>query len=105
MQYKMLQYCLAEEQCGTVKYVNYSLSSPTKADFIRAKHQLLSYVLRSSDTEEELNQQLHSSVRTGNLETSLRLLAQGADPNYYHEVTTSSNWASSTMQTANFRLQ
>ncbi|XP_054273638.1 ARF GTPase-activating protein GIT2 isoform X2 [Macrosteles quadrilineatus] len=58
---------------------------PTKADFIRAKHQLSSYVLRSSDTEEELNQQLHSSVRTGNLETSLRLLAQGADPNYYHE--------------------
>lgn len=43
-------------------------------------------MLRSSDTEEELDQQLHSSVRTANLETSLRLLAQGADPNYFHEV-------------------
>ena len=30
--------------------------------------------------------QLHSSVRTGNLETSLRLLSLGADPNYFHTV-------------------
>ena len=35
-------------------------------------------------TESELSRQLHSSVRTPNLETSLRLLSQGADPNYYH---------------------
>lgn len=58
---------------------------PTKADFIRAKHQQLSFIVRSSDSEDDLNQQLHSSVRTGNLETSLRLLAQGADPNYFHQ--------------------
>ena len=31
-------------------------------------------------------QQLHASVRTANLETSLRLLASGADPNYVHPV-------------------
>ena len=35
-------------------------------------------------TESDLSRQLHSSVRTPNLETSLRLLSQGADPNYYH---------------------
>lgn len=59
---------------------------PNKADFIRAKHQDLAYILkcRNSDSPEDLNQQLHSSVRTSNLETSLRLLIQGADPNYYH---------------------
>ncbi|CAG2237389.1 GIT2 [Mytilus edulis] len=28
--------------------------------------------------------QLHSSVRTSNLETCLRLLSKGADPNYFH---------------------
>lgn len=31
-------------------------------------------------------QQLHSSVRTNNLETCLRLLSKGADPNYFHPV-------------------
>ncbi|GLH03995.1 Uncharacterized protein GBIM_09792 [Gryllus bimaculatus] len=65
-------------------------SSPTKADFIRAKHQMLSFVFRpgKDDTlllEDDLSRQLHSSVRTANLETSLRLLSQGADPNYFHE--------------------
>ncbi|KAL4091738.1 hypothetical protein QTP88_026384 [Uroleucon formosanum] len=55
-----------------------------KEDFIRAKHRQQSFILKSSDTREDLNQQLHSSVRTSNLETSLRILAQGADPNYYH---------------------
>lgn len=44
------------------------------------------FILKSSDTREDLNQQLHSSVRTSNLETSLRILAQGADSNYYHPV-------------------
>lgn len=63
---------------------------PTKADFIRAKHQMLAFVFRpgKDDTplqETDLSQQLHSSVRTANLETSLRLLSQGADPNYFHE--------------------
>ncbi|XP_058458322.1 ARF GTPase-activating protein Git [Malaya genurostris] len=67
---------------------------PTKADFIRAKHVNLSYVLKpsledavsgSGNLEAELSKQLHASVRAGNLETSLRFLVQGADPNFYHE--------------------
>lgn len=70
------------------------MCSPNKADFIRAKHQDLAYILkcRNSDSPEDLNQQLHSSVRTSNLETSLRLLIQGADPNYYHSVRLISNY-------------
>lgn len=31
-------------------------------------------------------QELHSSVRTNNVETCLRLLSKGADPNYFHKV-------------------
>ncbi|XP_042213732.1 ARF GTPase-activating protein GIT1-like isoform X2 [Homarus americanus] len=63
---------------------------PTKADFIRAKHQMLSFVYRPSrddpsGNDGDVSRQLHSSVRTANLETSLRLLSQGADPNYYHK--------------------
>ncbi|KAL1456656.1 hypothetical protein WDU94_001369 [Cyamophila willieti] len=58
---------------------------PTKEDFIKAKYEQLSFVLRSSDSVEDLNQQLHSSVRTSNLDTSLRLLSQGADPNYFYQ--------------------
>ncbi|XP_059484221.1 ARF GTPase-activating protein GIT1 isoform X3 [Neocloeon triangulifer] len=62
---------------------------PTKADFIRAKHQMLAFVYRPSreETQSEdadLSRQLHSSVRTVNLETSLRMLAQGADSNFLH---------------------
>lgn len=34
----------------------------------------------------DVSKQLHSSVRTANLETSLRLLSCGADPNYLHSV-------------------
>ncbi|XP_034252632.1 ARF GTPase-activating protein GIT2 [Thrips palmi] len=61
----------------------------TKADFIRSKHQSLSFVFRPSKEEissddADLSQQLHSSVRTNNLETSLRLLSQGADANFFH---------------------
>ncbi|XP_055614098.1 ARF GTPase-activating protein Git [Uranotaenia lowii] len=67
---------------------------PTKADFIRAKHVNLSYVLKPNldesggnalSLELELSKQLHASVRAANLETSLRLLVQGADPNFFHE--------------------
>lgn len=62
---------------------------PVKADFIKAKHQHLAFVLRPSKeeccSEEELSKQLHSSVRTSNLETSLRLLAQGANPSYFYK--------------------
>ena len=32
------------------------------------------------------HQELHSSVRTNNVETCLRLLSKGADPNYFHRV-------------------
>ncbi|XP_003707270.1 ARF GTPase-activating protein GIT1 [Megachile rotundata] len=62
---------------------------PVKADFIKAKHQHSAFVLRPSKeeccSEEELSRQLHSSVRTSNLETSLRLLAQGANPSYFYK--------------------
>ncbi|XP_063866860.1 ARF GTPase-activating protein GIT2-like isoform X2 [Scylla paramamosain] len=63
---------------------------PTKADFIRAKHQMLAFVYRPSRDDNngddaDVSRQLHSSVRTSNLETSLRLLSQGADPNYFHK--------------------
>jgi hypothetical protein len=51
---------------------------PTKADFIRAKHANLSFVYRPAKdeplvTESELSRQLHSSVRTPNLETRCQL--------------------------------
>lgn len=76
---------------------------PTKADFIRTKHQLLGFVNRSAvgksedkDNQQEhpsglqegelsASKQLHSSVRTANLETSLRLLSCGGDPNFVHQ--------------------
>lgn len=84
---------------------------PHKAEFIRAKHVQLAYVLRPNARqfddpngsggggsgasavpglaptalEVELSKQLRAAVRSPNLETSLRLLVQGANPNYYHE--------------------
>lgn len=65
---------------------------PVKSDFIKAKHVNLSFVLKSNIQEEglnnienELSKQLHASVRTSNLETSLRLVVQGADPNFFHD--------------------
>lgn len=61
---------------------------PTKADFIRAKHQNLVFINRPSktndDSDSDISEQLHSSVRTSNLKTSLRLLVAGANPNYIH---------------------
>lgn len=62
-----------------------------KAEFVQAKHQQFAFVFRPTRddtlcTESELGKQLHSSVRTANLETSLKLLVQGADPNYFHDV-------------------
>lgn len=63
--------------------------NPTKADFIRAKHQMLAFVYRPNKddkqmVEGDISKQLHSCVRTANLETCLRLLSLGADPNYFH---------------------
>lgn len=71
--------------------------------FFRAKYQNLSFALRPgrafgdassssghisdgggstlSSSPADLNRQLHSCVRTGHVETTLRLLALGADPN------------------------
>lgn len=63
---------------------------PTKATFIKAKYQRLAFVPRlpckddDTITVADLSQQLHSSVRTGNLETCLRLLSLGARANYYY---------------------
>nr|XP_054772906.1 ARF GTPase-activating protein GIT2-like [Lytechinus pictus] len=65
-----------------------SLNSPFKSDFIRAKYQRLDFVHRLKDGDEatvkDLSRQLHSSVRTGNLETCLRLLSLGGLANFYH---------------------
>ncbi|XP_055371139.1 ARF GTPase-activating protein Git-like [Condylostylus longicornis] len=65
---------------------------PNKADFIQAKHCNLQFVLKPKihydgtlGGEVELSKQLHASVRSSNLETSLRLLVQGGDPNYFYE--------------------
>ncbi|XP_077551387.1 ARF GTPase-activating protein GIT1 isoform X3 [Haemaphysalis longicornis] len=62
---------------------------PVKSEFIRAKHQNLAFVHRAAKegeqpSQEDLSKQLHASVRTANLETSLRLLAQGALPSQLH---------------------
>ncbi|XP_059843895.1 ARF GTPase-activating protein GIT2a isoform X5 [Hypanus sabinus] len=63
---------------------------PNKADFIRAKYSMLAYVHRlpcredDSAAAKDLSKQLHSSVRTGNLETCLRLLSLGAQANFFH---------------------
>lgn len=65
---------------------------PTKSDFIRAKYLHFAYVNKSHgshggqgkddhpESEADFSEQLHSSVRTPNLKTSLRLLVAGANP-------------------------
>ncbi|XP_075969132.1 ARF GTPase-activating protein GIT1 isoform X3 [Anticarsia gemmatalis] len=60
---------------------------PVKSEFILAKHLRLAYVLRARRDEppSELGRQLHSAVRSSSLDTAMRLLAQGADPNYYNQ--------------------
>ncbi|XP_041855047.1 ARF GTPase-activating protein GIT2a isoform X4 [Melanotaenia boesemani] len=63
---------------------------PNKSDFIKAKYQMLAFVHRmpcredDSSAAKDLSKQLHSSVRTGNLETCLRLLSLGAQANFFH---------------------
>ncbi|XP_043571449.1 ARF GTPase-activating protein GIT2a isoform X13 [Chiloscyllium plagiosum] len=63
---------------------------PSKAEFIRAKYSMLAFVHRlpcredDSVAAKDLSKQLHSSVRTGNLETCLRLLSLGAQANFFH---------------------
>lgn len=61
-----------------------------KSNFIRSKHVNLDFILKpsfhddSTGLEIELSKQLHASVRSANLETSLRLLSQGANCNFVH---------------------
>uniref|UniRef100_A0A7N8WW39 G protein-coupled receptor kinase interacting ArfGAP 1 n=1 Tax=Mastacembelus armatus TaxID=205130 RepID=A0A7N8WW39_9TELE len=71
----------------------YSLQPPHTPNFtffIRAKYQMLAFVhklpCRDDDgvTTKDLSKQLHSSVRTGSLETCLRLLSLGAQANFFH---------------------
>ncbi|XP_027197446.2 ARF GTPase-activating protein GIT1 [Dermatophagoides pteronyssinus] len=63
---------------------------PNKSDFIRAKYHSFAFVNKSHgikddvESEADISEQLHSSVRTPNLKTSLRLLVAGANPNYIH---------------------
>lgn len=63
-----------------------------KQEYIKAKHLNCVYAFKENyedgllSVENELGKQLHASVRTPNLETSFRLLALGADPNYFHDV-------------------
>nr|XP_002732340.1 PREDICTED: ankyrin repeat domain-containing protein 11-like [Saccoglossus kowalevskii] len=63
---------------------------PTKSEFIRAKYQRLDFVHRlptkddDGVTTRDLSKQLHSSVRTVNVETCLRLLSLGAQSNFFH---------------------
>ncbi|CAH1112515.1 unnamed protein product [Psylliodes chrysocephalus] len=62
-----------------------------KHEYIKQKHLQCAYAFRENyedglmSVENELGKQLHASVRTPNLETSFRLLALGADPNYFHD--------------------
>uniref|UniRef100_A0A673MH69 G protein-coupled receptor kinase interacting ArfGAP 2b n=1 Tax=Sinocyclocheilus rhinocerous TaxID=307959 RepID=A0A673MH69_9TELE len=63
---------------------------PLSFAFPEAKYQMLAFVHRmpcredDSVTAKDLSKQLHSSVRTGNLETCLRLLSLGAQANFFH---------------------
>ncbi|XP_053562131.1 ARF GTPase-activating protein GIT1 isoform X3 [Bombina bombina] len=80
----------AQVQSGRRKANPQDKLHPTKSEFIRAKYQMLSFVhklpCRDDDgvTAKDLSKQLHSSVRTGNLETCLRLLSLGAQANFFH---------------------
>jgi ankyrin repeat protein len=58
---------------------------PKKESFIKAKYLSLAYTIRLPNEENmlmDLNRQLWSCVRTSHVETTLRLLALGAEPNY-----------------------
>ncbi|XP_034557265.1 ARF GTPase-activating protein GIT1 isoform X3 [Notolabrus celidotus] len=80
----------AQVQSGRRKPNPQDKVHPTKSEFIRAKYQMLAFVhklpCREDDgvTTKDLSKQLHSSVRTGSLETCLRLLSLGAQANFFH---------------------
>uniref|UniRef100_A0A8C5T1D6 GIT ArfGAP 1 n=1 Tax=Malurus cyaneus samueli TaxID=2593467 RepID=A0A8C5T1D6_9PASS len=80
----------AQVQSGRRKANPQDKVHPTKSEFIRAKYQMLAFVhklpCRDDDgvTAKDLSKQLHSSVRTGNLETCLRLLSLAWQANFFH---------------------
>ncbi|XP_017289857.1 ARF GTPase-activating protein GIT1 isoform X2 [Kryptolebias marmoratus] len=80
----------AQVQSGRRKPNPQDKVHPTKSEFIRAKYQMLAFVhklpCRDDDgvTTKDLSKQLHSCVRTGSLETCLRLLSLGAQANFFH---------------------
>lgn len=60
---------------------------PTKETFIKSKYVDLAFTLKPSKDDDpvssdDLNKQLWASVRTSHVDTALRLMAMGADPNY-----------------------
>ncbi|EJD76064.1 GTP-ase activating protein for Arf containing protein, variant [Loa loa] len=60
---------------------------PIKENFIKAKYAQMAFALRPAKddnciSQDDLNRQLWSCVRTSHVETTMRLLAMGADPNY-----------------------
>ena len=56
-----------------------------KKRFITAKHLNFQFVLRQkAETFKERNEELHCTVRTADIGTALRLIASGADPNFFH---------------------
>lgn len=55
-----------------------------KRKFIIAKHLYCQFVHRQKS--DSLSNELHSTVRTADIGTSLRLLASGGDPNFFHPV-------------------
>uniref|UniRef100_A0A915PQ10 Arf-GAP domain-containing protein n=1 Tax=Setaria digitata TaxID=48799 RepID=A0A915PQ10_9BILA len=60
---------------------------PIKENFIKAKYAQMAFALRPARddnciSQDDLNRQLWSCVRTSHVETTMRLLALGADPNY-----------------------
>uniref|UniRef100_A0A914DYF7 Arf-GAP domain-containing protein n=1 Tax=Acrobeloides nanus TaxID=290746 RepID=A0A914DYF7_9BILA len=58
---------------------------PKKEAYIKAKYVELAFAIRPNIDDlslDDLNKQLWSCVRTSHVETALRLLALGADPNY-----------------------
>jgi len=61
---------------------------PNKEEFITHKYEKLAFVNKhptsSRREEDDLGKQLHSSVRTAYLDSSLRLLASGANANFLH---------------------
>jgi hypothetical protein len=58
-------------------------SNTTKLNYIKQKYENLAFIARGKYSSiDELNQQLIKNVKTANYEMTLRILSQGADPNY-----------------------